>query len=409
MINGSKKDILIVGSYISKIGDTIDELDCEVLDGKGMTAIPGFVNLHTHSAMNLLRGVKEDLPLDEWLQSIWKIEANLNDEFVYWGAKLAALEMIKSGTTTFLDMYFRIPSIQKAFNEMGLRGFYSYVFINTFDKSIAEKQKEECIAQYNNSLKWGDASNFAIAVHADYTVDKDTIIWAKEFADANGLKYHFHSSETQGEVDRAYHKYGMSPIEYFNSLGVLDSNSIAAHCVWLSDSDIDILAEKNVNVVHNINSNLKISSGYKFKYEELRDKGVNICLGTDGAATNNNLDMLESMKNMALLQKAWREKPNSLPLNELLDIATVNGANALGLNAGVLKEGALADIALVNTKMSYFVPNVNFLASLVYAAGSQCIDTLICNGRVLMSGRIVEGEEEIITKASEMALKLINM
>ncbi|MBQ7222905.1 MAG: amidohydrolase family protein, partial [Bacteroidales bacterium] len=232
ILDGSKKDILVKGSLISKIADHIECEGCEILDAKGMTAMPGFINLHTHTAMTLVRGVKEDMPLNEWLQAIWKIEANLDDESAYWGAKLAALEMIKSGTTTFLDMYFRIPYLRKAFYEMGLRGFYSYVIINTFDPEVAKRQKAECQEQYAMSLDWGDNSTFAVAAHADYTVDRDTIIWAKSFADENGLKFNFHTCETQQEVERAYVNYGMSPLAYFDSLGVLDSNSIAAHCVW---------------------------------------------------------------------------------------------------------------------------------------------------------------------------------
>ena len=184
-------------------------------------------------------------------------------------------------------------------------------------------------------------------------------------------------------------------------------NVIAAHCVWLSDDDIRILAKYDVKVVHNINSNLKLASGYKFKYKELHKAGVTVCLGTDGTASSNNLDMRESMKTAALMQKAWRQDPSALPLDELLDMATVNGARSLRINAGQIKEGDLADIILVDINNYAFTPNINFLANFVYSANSSCIDTLICNGKVLMQQRVVEGEQEILDNVNKIYNRLL--
>jgi 5-methylthioadenosine/S-adenosylhomocysteine deaminase len=198
---------------------------------------------------------------------------------------------------------------------------------------------------------------------------------------------------------------GLSPVEYLESLGVLGPDVIAAHTLWLSDNDVRILGKHGVTCVHNINSNLKLASGYKFRYNELRDAGANVCLGTDGSASSNNLDMLETMKTASMVQKAWREDPSAMPLDELIRMATVNGGKALGLDVGRIEEGALADILIIDTDNYNFVSPGSFEANLVYSAHSDCIDSVICNGRFLMRGRVVEGEKEILAQARKVMAK----
>ena len=188
---------------------------------------------------------------------------------------------------------------------------------------------------------------------------------------------------------------------------LINKDFIAAHGLWLSDTDIETLGSRGATVVHNINSNLMLSSGYKFKYKELRDAGANVCIGTDGAASSDNLDIRESMKTMLLLQWAWRRDPKAFPLEELLEVATVNGARALGLDSGRIEEGALADIALIDVRKPAFVPDFNFLSNYVLAADSSCVDTLICGGRILMENRKVEGEEEILAETEKQARRLM--
>jgi 5-methylthioadenosine/S-adenosylhomocysteine deaminase len=195
---------------------------------------------------------------------------------------------------------------------------------------------------------------------------------------------------------------GMSPVEYLDSLGVLGPDVIAAHTLWLSDKDVEILGKRGVTCVHNVNSNLKLSSGYKFRYNELRDAGANVCLGTDGCASSNNLDMLETMKTAAMIQKAWRNDPSAMPLNELISMATVNASKALGLNAGKVEVGAAADLLIVNTDNYNFMSPGSFEANLVYSAHSDCIDSVICNGRFLMRNRVVPGEKEILAQARKV-------
>ena len=198
----------------------------------------------------------------------------------------------------------------------------------------------------------------------------------------------------------------MSPVEYLDSLGVLSDNVIAAHTLWLSENDIKILAQRGVTCVHNVNSNLKLASGYRFLYNELRDAGVNVCLGTDGCASSNNLDMLEAMKTAAMIQKAWRQDPSAMPLKEILQIATLNGARALGIDAGRVEEGALADLIIVDTENYNFVSPGPFLANFIYSAHADCIDSVICNGKFVMRGRKVEGEKEILESARQVISNL---
>ncbi len=417
VLNDRRCDILIDNGII----DTVKEDACDsvewlsgvlamqprVIDAAGKYIIPGFVNMHTHSAMTLMRGLCEDERLQTWIDAIWKVEERLDDELIYWGTKLACVEMLKTGTTTFNDQYWRIAVAKKAADEMGLRGVHSYVFLNHFDKDVAQRQKSECVEYYEQFAKEGKLDRFTVSVHAIYTVDADTIKWVSDFARRNNLLLHVHLAETQREYDDCIAKYGMTPTAYLESLGVLGPEVLAAHCVWLSPKDIEIMAKYNVKAVHNVNSNLKLASGYKFKYQEMRDAGVTVCIGTDGAASSNNLDMLEAMKTAAMLQKAWRKDPKAMPLNELIDCATVNGAKSLRLNTGVIAPGSIADFCLVNVNDYAFTPNINFLANLVYSANSSCIDTVICNGRVLMRDRKVEGEEEIYENVNRIFRRLL--
>ena len=261
---------------------------------------------------------------------------------------------------------------------------------------------------FEDSSRWRRKSVFTVGCHSVYEVSEDMLVWCRDFAKANGLKLHIHLSETRTEVENCIRKHGMSPVKYLDSLGMLGPDTIAAHTLWLDSEDIRLLGENRVNVVHNINSNLKIASGYKFLYNELKDAGANVTLGTDGCASSNNLDMLEAMKTAALVQKAWRGDPKAMPLKEVMDMATVNGARALGLNAGTIECGREADLLLVNMRCPAFVPDINFLSNLVYSAHSDVVDTVICGGDILMRGRVVEGEREVLDAASEAGRKLLS-
>lgn len=413
-----QKDILIDDEFIVKIADYINISEAadwngkrigtiKIMDGKGKAVIPGLVNMHTHSGMTLMRGIHEDSQLQEWLNIIWKVEPKLDEELIYWGTKLACVEMIKTGTTCFNDQYWMTDTAVKAISEMGLRSLNPYVFLDSFDQEKAAGLKKECVETFRKSKDWNPLNRFAIAIHAEYSTSEPTIKWASDFARENNLLVHIHLSETKRENDDCFARHGITPARHFQKLGVLGPEVIAAHCLWIDDEDIPLLAENDVKVVHNINSNLKLSSGYKFKYNEFKEAGITVSLGTDGCASSNNLDMLETMKTTALLQKAWRRDPTSMPLNELLDAATVNGAKSLRLNSGRIEEGALADLTIVNTDNYAFTPNFDFLANLVYSANSSCVDTVICNGNVLMENRVIECEHEVVERVNSLYRKLM--
>lgn len=410
VLKGEETDILINGSRISRIGRIAEmempSSDMEVVDCKGKTAFPGFVNMHTHAGMAMMRGIGEDISFHAWIDKIWEVEQNLDEEYVYHGSKVAFLEMIKTGTTTFNDQYWYMPMAQKAAAELGLRSALSYVMLDKNDPEEAERQKIQCEQTYKMVSSWPETASFLISIHSVYSVQEPMILWAADFARKHGLKIHIHVSETRKEVEDCMAQHGgMSPVEYLESLGVLGPDVIAAHTLWLSDNDVRILGKHGVTCVHNINSNLKLASGYKFRYNELRDAGANVCLGTDGSASSNNLDMLETMKTASMVQKAWREDPSAMPLGELIPMATVNGGKALGLDVGRIEEGALADILIIDTDNYNFVSPGSFEANLVYSAHSDCIDSVICNGRFLMRGRVVEGEKEILAQARKVMAK----
>jgi len=406
LIGGRRCDLLIKGNRISAIEDSIEAKAERVIDCGHFYAIPGLFNLHTHGAMTLMRGVTKR-SLQEWLAEVWAIESHLDHETIYWGSKLAMLEMIKTGTTTFADMYWHPAVTAEVAEEMGLRASLSYVLLDGGDREKADLQRAACIKAAKKAEGRSDRISFSVAVHADYTVNEGNMRWAGEFAKENGYKLQAHLSETEKETNDDYAKFGCSPVQHFDRLGLVNENFIAAHGIWLSDVDIETLGSRHATVVHNVNSNMMLSSGYKFKYNELRDAGANVCIGTDGCGSSDNLDVRESMKTALLLQRAWRNDPTALQPEELMTVATVNGARALGIDAGRIEVGALADIALIDVRRSAFVPDFNFLSNYILAADSSCVDTLICDGRILMEGRKVAGENEILDKAEEQAWKLM--
>ena len=397
--------ILVDGCRIARLSDVpfqapgAQEVDCS-----GKAVIPGFANMHTHAAMILLRGIYEDLTLYDWLSHIWKLEAGLDKEFIYQATRLACLEMLRSGTTTFNDQYWMCPHARQAALEMGLRPVVSFVFLDGHNAEMVQRQRDGFLRLYERTQRdWTDGGLFAVSIHSVYTVSEENILWANSFAKEHGLKVHLHLAETaQEDADCRKAHGGLSPTAYFDKLGILGPHVIAAHCLHLDDDDVEILGKRQVNCVHNINSNLKLASGYRFRYNELRDAGANLCIGTDGAASSNNLDMLEHMKNTALLQKAWREDPSAMPLEELLACATRHGAKALGLDTGVIREGALADLSLVDITGPAFLSPGSVLANLVYTAHSDVISDVMVNGQWVMRDRRVPQEEEILAGARQV-------
>jgi len=401
-------DIFIEENSIREIGKDLPYTAQKIIDGKRKAIIPGLINGHAHAAMTLARGYGDDIPLEQWLyERIWPYEANLTPEDVYWGAKLACLEMIKSGTTCFFDMYTHFDSNAKAVEEMGLRAVLAATMFDYFDEKQATATKQEMMDCFARKEKYGNRVTFALGPHAIYTVSANSLRWCHNFAQENGLFIHLHLAETKTEYNNAVQQFGLSPVRYLHKHKLLSPRLILAHCVWLDEEEIRILADHSVSVVHNPNSNLKIASGYQFKYKEMKAAGITVCLGTDGCASSNNLDMIETMKTAALMQKAWRFDATAMPAEETFDCATVNGAKMLQLNIGKIAPGCLADLCLVDLNSPAFTPNFNFVSNLIYAANGSCIDTVICDGKVLMENKYVPGEEEIIQKAAAVAYDLM--
>jgi len=398
-------NVYIEDNIIQEIGKKT-EADY-VIDGKNKAVIPGMVNTHTHAAMCLFRGYADDMNLEEWLQTkIWPLELKLKPEDVYMGTKLACLEMIKTGTTTFNDMYFFMESAAKSIDEMGLRAFLSYGFIDLFNDEKREKEikkTKETIRNIENMHS--DRIKPSLGPHAVYTVSEEGLRWIKDYADEKNLLVHFHLAETKKENEDFVKKYSKKPIKYLEEIGFLDKKLIAAHCIWLNNDDINLLEKHNVKISYNPASNMKLASGV-FNYQKM--KKLTVSLGTDGCASNNNLDMFEEMKIGSLLQKSYFNDETIMPAKEIFSIATENGAKALGLNAGKIEEGKLADVLLIDLKKPELTPNHDLISDLVYSANGSAVDTTICNGKILMKNRRVKNEEEILEKVKKVALDLIS-
>lgn len=395
-----RTSILIVDNKIEEINNNLSDNDAdEVINAENHIAMPGLINTHSHIAMTLLRGVGDDQDLQTWLNDyIWPREAKLNEELVYAGSKLAIAEMIKTGTTTFNDMYFFMDQTAKAVEETGIRSVLGYGMIDLFDEEKRKSElnvSEKFIKEHHNTAN--GRIQTAISPHAPYTCSEEILVESKKMADKYDLKYHIHVSETKQEVEDLKKDKGQTPFEYLDNLGVLSSNTIAAHGVWTTDDEMKILKEKNVSISHNPASNMKLASGIA-PVENYFANDINVSLGTDGVSSNNNLDMFSEMKIAGLLQKVDTLNPKVLPTRQVFDMATVNGAKALGMDAGVIEEGKLADIVLVNTHTPNMMPLRNPLTNIVYSALGNDVDTLICDGKILLRDKQLTtiNEEEII-------------
>jgi 5-methylthioadenosine/S-adenosylhomocysteine deaminase len=397
MLHG--RDILIMDRRIAKIGsDLRNEDGDEVINGRGKLAIPGFINGHTHLAMTLLRGYADDMELMPWLkEKIWPLEARLTAEDVHWGTKLGCLELIRFGITGFNDMYYFPDETAQATREMGLRAFISGVVFDMRPELLTE------VEPFIRRWKGDELITPAVGPHAAYTCSEETLLKAKEIADRHDAMIHIHLSETREEVDGFLLSKGKSPVEYLDSMGMVNERLAAVHCVWLSEEDCYLLAERKANVVSCTVSNLKLASGIA-PLNTLMKAGVNVCLGTDGASSNNNLSLFEDMKTTAIVQKNAYHTPAAFSAKQIWQLATENAYKAFRMNIGLVV-GALADLALIDLKKPWFCPDTNILSHLVYSMAGG-VDSTIVNGRVLMREGVIPGEEEILKKAQESFLRL---
>lgn len=379
------QNILIDGKRIAAFpkdaeADGIDE----IIEGNNMLALPGLIDTHTHSAMILFRSYADDLALMDWLQTmIWPAEEHLDDDIVYWGSLHAFAEMIRGGATAFCDMYMFVEATALAAQDIGMRGNIARGLAGV--APTGEAALAENISFYKN---WNGAADGLIRVmlgpHAPYTCPSAYLRKVREAALENGIPIHIHLSETKGEVETCLARHGVTPIRLMDDLGLFDAPTLAAHCVHVTDEDIDILAKKHVRVAHNPGSNLKLASGFA-PVVKMRNAGVTVGLGTDGASSNNKLDMFAEMRLAALIHKANELDPFAITAKEALDMATKEGAKCLGYDdLGELAEGNLADIILVDRSGLHWQPTLDSVSLAVYAANSMDVDTVLINGRVVM-------------------------
>jgi len=381
-----------------------------VIDGSGMVAMPGLINCHTHAAMTLLRSYADDMPLMQWLsEKIWPVEERLEPEDIYWGTMLCCLEMIKSGTTSFADMYFNMDQAALAVEKSGLRACLSRGMIGIAPNAgLALEESVKFIEEWNGRA--GGRIKVMLGPHAPYTCPPEYLQKVIELAGKYGVGIHIHVAETRDEVEQIRASYGKSPVGYLDSIGLFELPVLAAHCVHLDEADIEVLALKKVGVSHCPESNMKLASGIA-PVTRLISSGVNVGLGTDGAASNNNVDMLEEMRSAAMLQKVYTGDPTAMPAFATLALATTNGARTLGLagEIGLLKAGMKADLILLDLNHPHLYPQHDLIANLVYAAHSADVDTVIVDGEVLMEGRrvLTLDEEQIMRETQQRAARLV--
>lgn len=413
LLNGTVTDILIDESgCITAIGNDAKKRKSEAefsIDGVHTLAIPGLINMHTHAAMTLLRGYADDMHLQDWLtQKIWPLEAHLVPEDIYWGTKLACLEMIRTGTIAFNDMYFHSEQAAQAVLESGIKAVLSHAIITFGDEEKMEREIAGTESLVSKIRSMNDPRiKASVAPHAPYTVPPKHLEWCAEYSREHDLMLHIHLSETEHEVHEIQEQYGISPGALLDKSGCLHEKTVAAHCCWLSQDECRLLGSRKVHVAYNPVSNMKLATNRAMPYQWLKEAGVNVGLATDGCSSNNCLDMLEEMKVAPLLQKFYWNQDTLLPVNEALHMATEAGASALGFGTGRIEVGAPADIVLLTTHHPSMVPMYNSLSNIVYASNGGMVTTVLCDGKVLMKDRKIPGEEEIILMAQKRTAALI--
>lgn len=401
VLDGERVGVRTIDGTIDALGrDVVPAPGDETLDADGLVLVRGLVNGHTHAAMTLFRGYGDDLPLMEWLETrIWPAEAKLTADDVYWGTRLACLEMIRSGTVHFWDMYWHQLEVARAVLDSGIRatvGQPILEFPGAPDGARPELAAEGVAAL--NAL--GPRVGAALTPHAPYSVTEASLRLIAEISAAHNVPVHTHLSETEQEVHDSIDAHGCRPARYLDQLGLLNPRTILAHGVWLDDDELALIAERGATIVTNPVSNMKLAVGRAFPYPRARAAGVAVGIGTDGAASNNSLDLLADMKVLALLQKHSERDPSVLPASEAWALATGELAPALGGRAVAV--GEPADFLLVDSSGIEMTPGP-LVESLVYASSSAAVDTVVVDGQILMRHRQVDGEAEIRARALEAA------
>lgn len=394
-----KADLYVEGNRIVSIDEEPKGFQAEkIIEGKDRLAIPGLINCHTHSYMSFMRNVADDLSFMDWLfGTIDPIEQKMTDEDTYWGACLAIIEMMKSGTTCFNDMQMNIHQTTRAVKESGMRAVICRGLVGSGDDEGGQMRLHQAFEE-RDAAKDCDRLSFMLGPHAPYTCDEGYMRIVSEEVKKNHMRIHVHLSESESEIQQIKEKYGCSPIEMAERNGLFDVPAIAAHCVQITESDMEILKAKGVSVVTNPASNMKLGNGFA-PVPEMLEKGINVCIGTDGAASNNSLNLFHEMSLLALIHKGVKRTPQCISAAQNFRIATINGAKALGLSEeiGSLEVGKKADIAILNLNTPSLTPRNNLLAGLSYSANGSEVETVIIDGKITMENRrVLTMDEEVV-------------
>lgn len=394
-LRNDRIDKIVLCSENSEIPAGYEKPD-HVISGRNRLAIPGLINSHTHAYMTMFRNIADDVPFTTWLfDTIEPLEDAMTPEESYYGTLLGNIEMIRTGTTSYIDMYISPDVNAKAVKESGLRACLSRGIVGSV------RNDEGGMRRINESIHdmetWcdGDRLSMMLAPHAPYSCNGDFLKQVCELAKERNMAINMHLAEGMAEIQGVREKYNMTPIEYAESMGVFDVRSVAAHCVYLEEQDYDILKAKGVNVAINPISNAKLANGFS-PVVKMLEKGLNICIGTDGAASNNTLNMFREMTFEAMIHKGLHKNAEAVSAQNVLQMATLGGARAMGREGdiGIIAEGAKADISIIDLRSPNLMPNNNIISSLVYSANGSEVETVIADGKILMENRELKTIDE---------------
>lgn len=406
-----KCDIYIKDRKICSIDREPEDYKIDkTIDGTDKFVIPGLINCHTHAYMSIFKNFADDIDFNTWLfERIMPNEDKMNSEDAYYSNLLGMIEMIKSGTTTFVDMHMFKNMSVKAAEKLGMRAVISRGLSgdDRNDEGAIRRLNEACEEIDNNT---SDKITFMIAPHAIYTCGDDYLKQCIEVAKKRKLSLNIHLSETENEIEECINKHGITPVEYLNEMGFFDVNTLAAHCVHVNDNDIDILKNKNVNVIANPCSNMKLGNGFA-PITKMMNKGINICLGTDSTASNNSLNMFKEMQMISLINKGYDKNPTSVNAKEAINMCTINAAKAIGLSdkIGMIKSDMMADLVILDLNNSQSQPENNLLSALTYSMNGSEVETVIIDGQIVLENKKIcfIDEMEIYKKANDIMKKFL--